>query len=98
MQEVFLLSLSFDFDVLVLLSYSFSTLLEIPNLLPGKGKTVTVTLSLRRDDRVIDFALSSEIPVQIQVHVGGTSSDHKPILSTIPVKSKVVKQGRKFSI
>jgi hypothetical protein len=57
--------------------------------------TPETTTSLR-SDRIIDFALSSDITVQMQVHSGGTSSDHKPILSTVPVKSKAVKQWRNF--
>jgi hypothetical protein len=49
-----------------------------------------------RSDRIIDFALSSEIPVQVQTHSGATTSDHKPILGTISIKSKVLKQCRNF--
>ena len=49
-----------------------------------------------RSDRRIDLALSSELPVQLQVHSGGTASDHKPVIASIPIRSKVVRQGRNF--
>ncbi|CAF1224570.1 unnamed protein product, partial [Rotaria magnacalcarata] len=37
-----------------------------------------------RSNRTIDYALSNGVPLSIQTYEGGTSSDHKPILSTLP--------------
>ncbi|CAM4775276.1 unnamed protein product [Rotaria magnacalcarata] len=36
-----------------------------------------------RSNRIIDYALSNGVPLSIQTYEGGTSSDHKPILSTL---------------
>ncbi|CAM4749027.1 unnamed protein product [Rotaria magnacalcarata] len=37
-----------------------------------------------RSDRIIDFALTSGFHINMQTYEGGTSSDHKPILSSVP--------------
>ncbi|CAF3412429.1 unnamed protein product [Rotaria socialis] len=36
-----------------------------------------------RSDHTIDYALSNGVPFSIQTYKGGSSSDHKPILSTL---------------
>ncbi|CAF4662430.1 unnamed protein product [Rotaria socialis] len=36
-----------------------------------------------RSNRTIDYALSNGVPLSIQTYKGGSSSDHKPILSTL---------------
>jgi len=43
-----------------------------------------------RSDRIIDFVFSSGFSISIQTHEGGTSSDHKPVLSIVPIKSKEI--------
>jgi hypothetical protein len=43
-----------------------------------------------RSERIIDFVFSSGFSVCIQTYEGGTSSDHKPLLSIIPIKSKEI--------
>jgi len=48
----------------------------------------------KRSDRIIDFAFSSGFSISIQTYEGGTSSDHKPILSIIPTKSKEISFAR----
>jgi hypothetical protein len=47
-----------------------------------------------RSDRIIDFAFSSGFSISIQTHEGGTSSDHKPILSIVPINSKEITFAR----
>ena len=42
----------------------------------------------RRSNRVIDFAFARGINLSIQTYSGNTTSDHLPLLSVIPVKSK----------
>ena len=49
--------------------------------------TPTQSTSLR-SDRIIDYVLSAGIPVSIQTYEGGTTSDHKPVLSVLSVNSK----------
>jgi hypothetical protein len=47
-----------------------------------------------RSSRTIDYALSSEFAVNVQTYELGTSSDHKPLLCSIPIKSKEIVYGR----
>ena len=46
-----------------------------------------------RSDRTIDFALSNGQQVDIQTYKGNTSSDHKPIISIVPLKCKENSMG-----
>jgi hypothetical protein len=43
-----------------------------------------------RSDRIIDYIFSFSFSISIQTHEGGTSSDHKPVLSIVPIKSKEI--------
>ena len=37
-----------------------------------------------RSNRIIDYALSNKAIIEIQIYVGNTTSDHKPILAVLP--------------
>ena len=47
-----------------------------------------------RSNRIIDFLFPSDFSVNIQTYKGGTSSDHKPVLSIVPIKSKEISFAR----
>lgn len=47
-----------------------------------------------RSSRTIDFALASGLPVSIQTYEGGTTSDHKPIISSVPWETSETKYAR----
>ncbi|CAF5192434.1 unnamed protein product, partial [Rotaria magnacalcarata] len=40
-----------------------------------------------RSNRVIDYALVRGLNIDIQIYSGNTSSDHRPVISTIPFKA-----------
>jgi hypothetical protein len=48
-----------------------------------------VSTSLR-SNRIIDYAFSSGIPIQLQTYEGGTTSDYKPIIAVISTKSSAL--------
>jgi hypothetical protein len=56
---------------------------DTTNLTPYAPKLPT---SLR-SDRIIDYVLTSGFSICIQTYEGGTTSDHKPILSIVPTQS-----------
>ena len=45
--------------------------------------------------RIIDYALSRSVPTSVQTYEGGTTSDHKPILSVITCDRKESAFGKK---
>ena len=45
--------------------------------------------------RVIDYALSRSVPTSVQTYEGGTTSDHKPILSVITCDTKESAFGKR---
>ena len=47
-----------------------------------------------RSDRIIDYVLSSGFSVCIQTYEGGTTSDHKLVLSIVPIKTKETSLAR----
>jgi hypothetical protein len=47
-----------------------------------------------RSERIIDYVFTSGFSISIQTYKGGTASDHKPILSIVPVKSKEISFAR----
>src|SRR5690349_799166 len=47
-----------------------------------------------RSERIIDYAFSTEIPIQMQTYEDGTTSDHKPIITVISTKSSALTYGR----
>ncbi|CAF2948356.1 unnamed protein product [Rotaria sp. Silwood2] len=48
-----------------------------------------------RSNRVIDYALVRDLNIDIQIYNGNTSSDHRPVISTIPFKAARQKLGKK---
>ena len=57
--------------------------LSLSPFLPEKSTSL-------RSERIIDFVLSSGCSVCTQTYEGGTSSDHKPIMSIVPIKSNEI--------
>ena len=47
-----------------------------------------------RSDRIIDYVLSSGFSLCIQTYEGGTTNDHKPVLSIVPIKTKETSLAR----
>ena len=62
------------------------------NLVPHLPESFT---SLRTDSgRTIDYAFTSGVPISIQIYEGGTTSNHKPILSVLSCNRKELATGK----
>lgn len=71
------------------------SLLEWADTLNLAPYTTTMPTSLRAD-RKIDFALSNQQIDDIHAHMGNTTSDHRPVISTL--YSRVSKQSKGTSV